>query len=183
MVSKISTKWSLNDVLIEVSSFILIITSPVLVLFYWICYQFFNTSLTSTLFTAYSEGTFRFLGNRMPSFDMASILAYTVWTLFQAMLYKFLPGPLLLGQPTPSGKRLPYRINGLLAWGVTLVSMFLVHFSGLVRLTFIAEHWEGLVWAVNIYSLALLITFHLKAYHWPDSPEDNVSAGKFNQRV
>ncbi|KAJ5471465.1 hypothetical protein N7530_008822 [Penicillium desertorum] len=115
----------------------------------------------------------------MPSFDMESVLAYGVWTLFQAMLYTFLPGPLLLGQPTPSGKRLPYRINGLLAWGLTLVSMFVVHFTGLVPLRFIAEHWEGLVWTVNIYSLVMLIIFHLKAYCWPDSPEDNVSAGYF----
>ena len=183
MVSKVTTQWSLKMALIEVFSFILIITSPLLVLFYWICYQFFNTSISSTAFTAYSEGTFQFLGNRMPSFDMESVLAYGVWTLFQAMLYLFLPGPLLLGQPTPSGKRLPYRINGLLAWGLTLVSMFVLHFTGLVHLTFIAEHWEGLVWTVNIYSLVMLIIFHLKAYCWPDSPEDNVSAGKLNQSV
>ncbi|KAJ6048758.1 uncharacterized protein N7446_011441 [Penicillium canescens] len=143
MVSKTTTQWSPNDVVIEVSSFILILASPVFALFYWICYQFFNASLSSTLRTAYFEGIFRFLGSRMPSFDIASILAYAGWTFFQAMLYKFLPGPLLLGQPTPS------------------------------------EHWEGLVWTVNIYSLALLFIFHSKAYYWPDSPEDNISAGHF----
>ncbi|KAJ6012618.1 hypothetical protein N7522_002973 [Penicillium canescens] len=179
MASKTATQWSQKDVLIEVSSFILILTSPVFALFYWICYQFFNTSLTSTLLTAYFEGIFRFLSNRMPSFEIASILAYAIWTFFQAMLYKFLPGPLLLGQPTPSGKRLPYRINGLVAWGLTLLSMFLMQVTGLVQLTFIAEHWEGLVWTVNIYSLALLLIFHLKACYWPDSPEDNISAGHF----
>ena len=109
MVSKVTTQWSLKMGLIEVFSFILIITSPLLVLFYWICYQFFNTSISSTAFTAYSEGTFQFLGNRMPSFDMESVLAYGVWTLFQAMLYLILPGTPIVGSADAFRKTTPLQ--------------------------------------------------------------------------
>ncbi|KAI9927473.1 hypothetical protein MW887_003087 [Aspergillus wentii] len=110
---------------------------------------------------------------------MPSILAYAIWTLFQAVLFTFLPGSLELGLPTPSGKRLSYKINGLAAWVVTLGSMVVAHYTGLVPMTFIADHWEGLVWTVNIYSLVALVIFHLKAYCWPDSPEDDTSTGFF----
>ena len=78
MVSKVITQWSPQTVLVEVFSFILIITSPLLVLFYWICYQFFNSSISSTAFTAYSEGIYS---------SWASGCHLLTWSQFWHMVY------------------------------------------------------------------------------------------------
>lgn len=50
-------------------------------------------------------------------------LVIILWFLFQVLLERFLPCEIVLGAPLPdgSGKRLPYRINGHLAFWVTFL--------------------------------------------------------------
>ena len=48
------------------------------------------------------------------------LLLYLAWIGFQAALFHWLPGRTVEGEPLPDGRRLEYRLNGLLALAVTL---------------------------------------------------------------
>jgi len=45
---------------------------------------------------------------------------YLLWIAFQAGLAARLPGRMALGAPLPDGRRLEYRLNGLLALALTV---------------------------------------------------------------
>jgi delta14-sterol reductase/lamin-B receptor len=52
---------------------------------------------------------------------LGSVSLYLLWIGFQALLFAWLPGRATEGAPLPDGRRLEYRLNGLLALGLTAV--------------------------------------------------------------
>lgn len=54
-----------------------------------------------------------------------AFLVIVAWFLFQVLLERVLPGEIALGVPLPGmgGKRLPYKLNGHLAFWITLLMM------------------------------------------------------------
>ena len=52
---------------------------------------------------------------------LGSVSLYLLWIGFQALLFAWLPGRAAEGAPLPDGRRLEYRLNGLLALGLTAV--------------------------------------------------------------
>lgn len=53
-------------------------------------------------------------------FNWSDLLLICAWVAFQITLERFLPGPFVAGVPLPTGQRLRYKINGHLAFWVTL---------------------------------------------------------------
>jgi protein-S-isoprenylcysteine O-methyltransferase Ste14 len=53
---------------------------------------------------------------------LASVVLYLLWVGFQALLFQLLPGRRVEGAPLPDGRRLEYKLNGLLALGVTVAA-------------------------------------------------------------
>jgi len=53
--------------------------------------------------------------------SIASVGFYVLWIAIQALLAALLPGRMTEGAPLPDGRRLEYRLNGLLALALTLV--------------------------------------------------------------
>jgi delta14-sterol reductase len=51
--------------------------------------------------------------------SVASMVFYALWIGFQALLAALLPGRTAQGAPLPDGRRLEYRLNGLLALALT----------------------------------------------------------------
>ncbi|KJZ74771.1 hypothetical protein HIM_05888 [Hirsutella minnesotensis 3608] len=164
-------------VLDEALSFGIIVGSPLfLFLFYWITYHDFGASLTSAARALVSEGLHTFFVTRLPYPTIASTVGYALWVLSQAALYHYLPGRLHRAPRTPGGRRLLYKLNGLRAWMLTVGAAAAASYWALPDPTFIARHWGGLLATANLYCIALIVVFYIKARAKPDT---HLAAGHF----
>jgi len=94
-------------------------------------------------------------------------LIYGGFLLLQAALYAWLPGLKVKGMPVPSqnNQQLEYRCNGIYAWYLTLLLVGVLHFSGALPLTRIADQFGSLMTVAIISGnvTALLTYFGAKA--------------------
>jgi delta14-sterol reductase len=72
------------------------------------------------------------------------------WVAFQALLAAWLPGRTVRGMPLPDGGSLPYRLNGLLAFAVSLALAGALVASGALPATFLADEFEALLTTTNL---------------------------------
>ncbi|KAG7102331.1 hypothetical protein HYQ44_018141 [Verticillium longisporum] len=162
----------------EAISLLLITTCPLFLLFYWITYQDFGVSISSSAEALVSDGILKFLA-RCPSPTAASTTAYAAWVLSQAALYHVLPGPLHRGPRTPGGRQLLYRLNGFHAWILTIGIAAAATFCRLIDPTYIARHWGDLLATANVYCVALIVIFYVKARLKPDNVGETLLTGHF----
>lgn len=167
-----------NNLLNEAISLFLISTSPLVSLFYFIAYQDFDASVVAGVQALISEGPVHFFATRCPHLSASSVLAYAAWVLSQAILYHYLPGQLHQAPRTIGGRQLLYRLNGLLAWAVTVAIAAAASYYGLVDPTFIARHWGSLLATANVYCVALIAVFYVKARVSPDNVGETLLTGK-----
>ncbi|KAF3924653.1 hypothetical protein AA313_de0204267 [Arthrobotrys entomopaga] len=173
------TKSRLEVIFNEAASFILITTCPLLLVFYWISYQYFDLSLLSTARSLISSNPVSFFTSRLPLPSTFTIVAYLSWVIFQAALYILLPGPIHLGPRTPGGRLLPYKLNGLLAWAVTVAVAVIAVYLGLVDPAIIAKEWGAFLATANAYSWMIIFVFAVKARLKPDNEGDTLLTGHF----
>lgn len=166
--------------LLELMSFIFCVTTPMTVLFYCIAYQDFDTALSATAKSAYSEGFLHFFLKRTPLPTFEATRGYAAWLSFQGLLYIALPGPTVFGPPTPAGRRLRYKLNGLAAWIVTVCLAVSGSFAGILSPTALAKTWRELVAVTNIFSFIILLLFQIKARVAPDNAYETYITGKPN---
>ena len=99
---------------------------------------------------------------------------YLVWVSFQALLYMYAPGPVGEGLPCidgpDQGVRLKYKYNGQFAWGVTLVMVAVLHFTGVFRLTELASMFGPMQTVCNLYTYLLILALYLHA-RWTNTLE------------
>ncbi|KAJ6783112.1 hypothetical protein PWT90_09273 [Aphanocladium album] len=164
-----STKGKGAVILNEAVSFVLITTSPLFCFFCYIAYWDFDSSLRDAAVDFVSHGPVAFVSNYAPRTSTSALAGYILWVVFQALLYHFLPGPLHFGPRTCGGRRLPYKLNGLLAWIVTVGAASFASYSGYVDPALIAKNWGEMVVAATIYSALLIFIFYIKARMWPDN--------------
>ncbi|EGY15911.1 7-dehydrocholesterol reductase [Verticillium dahliae VdLs.17] len=177
MYEPTSTKWT-DVYLNEAISLLLITTCPLFLLFYWITYQDFGVSISSSAEALISDGILNFLA-RCPRPTVASTTAYAAWVLSQAALYHALPGPLHRGPRTPGGRQLLYRLNGFYAWMLTIGFAAVATFGRLIDPTYIARHWGDLLATANVYCAALIVIFYVKARLKPDNAGETLLTGHF----
>ena len=157
----------------------MVFACPSLILIYWISLEKYNGSLTTTVRAVMSTGLPRMVWRCGPNSSVPATFGYAGWLLWQAALYSHLPGVECLGQYTPGGHRLKYTTNGLLAWALTHLLFLLAAVLGLLDPAIIANNWEGLLWAVNIYGLAMAAVAQVKGHVAPSYPEDRKISGTF----
>lgn len=162
----------------ETICFILCTTSPLVVIYYWIAYHYFDTSIIAAARTSYSEGLIQFFAIRFPHPSIVAILGYSTWLVLQAILYIYLPGSETLGPLTPAGRRLRYKLNGLAAWVATVALWIAGSTLGIFDPTYIAKNWESLIWAINVFSVSITVIFHIKAQILPDNEGETFITGK-----
>jgi delta24(24(1))-sterol reductase len=71
--------------------------------------------------------------------------------VFQLVLAAIVPGYQQEGLPVPSlkGKRLPYNCNALGCWYITLITAATLHFTGILNIGLIIDHFgEMMTWAI-----------------------------------
>jgi hypothetical protein len=84
---------------------------------------------------------------------LTSVGFYLAWVAFQAGLAALLPGRAAEGAPLPDGRRLDYRLNGLLALGLTVAGAAMAVWLGIVPGGLLFDHWGALVTTANIVVL------------------------------
>lgn len=151
---------------------------PCLVIFIWISLSSFDGSVKASLDMMLSIGAVSFYSTYAPKPNITVALGYSLWIIFQAALYRFLPSKLSTGQLTPAGNLLKYRTNGLLAWVVTHSLFAAGALSGVIHPAILARHWEGLLISANVFGFILSGFVYLKAHLSPTHEGDRKFSGE-----
>jgi 7-dehydrocholesterol reductase len=156
-----------------------LVSAPVLLVHTnWIALEHFGGSLTSTATSIIRNGFVPFAKHYFPQPSAAGFIGYAFWISLQALLYRYLPGPLCFGQQTPGGNLLSYTTNGVMAWAVTHLLFLAASVLGIIDPAIIAKTWPGLFVAANTYGFAMGIFALVKAYLAPSHPEDDKFTGE-----
>jgi len=83
-----------------------------------------------------------------------ALLAESAFVLLLASGSIVLPGAVHYGAPGPEGRRIVYRLNGLLLFGLTLGCAVLLHWSGILWLPAIPPRLPALATAANVLAFA-----------------------------
>jgi Delta14-sterol reductase len=89
----------------------------------------------------------------LPTLPIAAF--YLCWVALQIAFAVFLPGKTELGIELENGKQLPYVMNGLSAFVLTLGFALALGWSGLLAPTFLYDNLDALVTTANVAVLAL----------------------------
>jgi len=169
------------------STIALLITAPMMVLYFFIACVHFKGSLIAPAYAlATGEAS---LSALLPSFDLGICALYLGWFAFQLLLYLGLPdllhyfvpgyrGGRQEGAVTPAGNQLVYQINGLQAWLITHVLFGIGAYAmGWFSPGVIAENWGSFLIATNIMGYLTAIFVYVKAYWFPSNAEDRKFSG------
>src|SRR5262245_10056708 len=131
-------------------------------------------------FVAY-EGS---LSDMLAHLDLATLV--TIWPrptlaagqivlifgLLQVLLMVALPGQTALGPVTPSGNRVAYKINGLLAWVVTHLGLYVgaYHLQWFAP-TLVYEHFGAILSVCSLSSLVCCGLLYIKGVWFPSSQD------------
>jgi 7-dehydrocholesterol reductase len=140
----------------------------------------FDGSLSEFAAAAAREGFWKLLIQYGPKLTSKGLVAMMYWVGLQAVLYKYLPGETAVGQYTPAGYLLKYRINGLQAWIITHLLFAALSFFDIIDPGFIPRNWSSLVAAMNLTGFVVSALALVKAYVMPTHPEDRKFSGTAN---
>lgn len=157
-----------------------ILAAPLGVAYTWVCCRAYGGALAGPLadLTAGTPQALARLAAALPRPTAAGFAIFAAWYALQALLMLVLPGGTTLGAVTPAGHRLPYRLNGGLAWLIThLLFVAVAFWWGLVPPTLIYEHWGGLFVAANVAGLVVALAAWMKARRWPTHADDRRFSG------
>jgi protein-S-isoprenylcysteine O-methyltransferase Ste14 len=101
----------------------------------------------------------------------ASVACYLLWVAVQAVLAYVLPGRSVEGAPLPDGRRLDYRLNGLLALGLTLLAALAAVVSGALPAGLLYDHLGALVTTANLVVLLSCVGLAMLARSQADDVE------------
>jgi len=109
----------------------------------------------------------------LPTFSLRAFVIFAVWYALQVSLAWFVPGQIDYGQETPAGHVLKYKVNGLRAWIITHVLLYLVVFQlRLFRASILYDEWFSLFLVANLFGWFLALFAYFKAYYFPSHPDD-----------
>lgn len=89
-------------------------------------------------------------------------VTYTAWFLFQAALQAWAPGKIVDGTELPYGGRLKYKMNGLASLAITFATVAAIHFSGLMSIRVIYDHFGAFLSSTTL--LVIAFSFFLYFY-------------------
>jgi delta24(24(1))-sterol reductase len=91
---------------------------------------------------------------------------YAAFIAFQTALALLLPGFIISGLPVASlgGKRLKYNCNGCFAWWVTQGVAAYLHYNGVFRVQWIADHYGALLTTMVVFGDAVAIAVYAAGF-------------------
>ncbi|MCU0735323.1 MAG: ERG4/ERG24 family protein, partial [Methylotetracoccus sp.] len=144
---------------------ILMLTLPPFVYYLWICATFYEGAL---VLPSGTPGWLEFWSHVSPPTGKAALI-YAVWFLLQAVLQQYAPGRSVEGMPLPDGRRLEYRMNGMLSFLVTLGLVAGLLTLGWIDATLLYDELGPLLTVVNIFAFAFsgfLYVWGLRGAAW-----------------
>lgn len=144
---------------------ILMLTLPPFVYYLWICATFYEGAL---VLPSGTPGWLEFWSHVSPPTGKAALI-YAVWFLLQAVLQQYAPGRSVEGMPLPDGRRLEYRMNGMLSFLVTLGLVAGLLTLGWIDATLLYDELGPLLSVVNIFAFAFsgfLYVWGLRGAAW-----------------
>ncbi|MET0341257.1 MAG: DUF1295 domain-containing protein [Polyangiales bacterium] len=93
--------------------------------------------------------------SRIEAPTLTSLGFYAGWLALQLTFAALLPGRIEQGAPLPDGRTLPYRMNGLAAFVLTLLTAAGLVLGGVLPATFLADQVGPLVTTTNVVVLGL----------------------------
>jgi len=167
-----------NSIRSSLGCMCMVTAPPFLIAMTWIALEHFDSSLSAAFVELYQIGSARFANLYAPALSLQAIVIYAIWTLFQGLLYAFLPGK-GTGQLTPAGHLLDYPVNGFLAWQITTVLAVAGYCTGVFDPAIVTDNWDGLLMTMNVWGYMLSCISYLKAYWAPDHPNDRKFSGEY----
>ena len=135
----------------------LIVVLPVIVYYLYFCLRFNDGRLIPAGIT----------GQDLRAFwrDIAptgrAFLTYGVWIGFQALLQILVPGRTVYGRELEGGKRLPYRMNGLASFLITLGVFWALILGGVIDPVAVFRGIGSLISAAMIFTYAFSVFLYL----------------------
>ncbi|CAH7672641.1 delta24(24(1))-sterol reductase [Phakopsora pachyrhizi] len=92
-----------------------------------------------------------------------SFFIYTGFLFYQVFLAWFTPGVPQVGLPIPSmnGAKLPYYCNALASWYITLVTVFVLHVFGILRLDRVFDQLGHLMTIATFWGFAVSVYYYI----------------------
>jgi len=124
----------------------ILIFSHVIPYYLWYCLEFNDAKITLT------PSISVIIQHAWPTWFAAKV--YLGFILFQYLLAAWLPGFKHYGLPLPheGGKKLEYNCNAIQVWYVTLVTVPALHFTGILPLTVLMDHFAPILTVAMIFS-------------------------------
>ena len=133
--------------------------------------------LAPLLAVLFKEATLYDIYKLTPSPTGTAWIVWSVFAAFQAICMIWLPGPTVMGQTTPAGNRLPYRINGLLSFFVTLGVLLVCSYGfKLFPASVLHDQMGPLIFVTSAIALSLVVLLYYKGMYFPTN-NDTVQAG------
>ncbi|KAL6044911.1 7-dehydrocholesterol reductase [Balamuthia mandrillaris] len=156
-------------------SLLVLVLIPVVMFGYWFSCEEHNCSILSAALSPLfgsEEGTMKSIADYIPRPTAKAWLMAITWILFQAALFRFLPGRPTKGQPTPTGNVLLYNINGIQALVVTLATFLIASFGlGLFPASIIYHNYGPLLSVASILGFGLSAVMLLKGTFFPTNSD------------
>lgn len=122
-------------------TFFIIVWSHFLMLYLWMSLEFYEGSIFVP--------NLKLLGSQleraMPT--LTTVLVYWGFMGLQLLFALFMPGPTVKGLPLPSenNKQYSYHCNALYSWYTTLALVFILHVTGVFKITFLMDNYGSML--------------------------------------
>jgi len=144
---------------------------PFIVYWCWICLEYNKGEMILPGYTKNSDVStpdlaswWAFVSDKIMTHAIPSARAwkiYAVWTVLQAVLFKFGPGHKQKGVVLASGERLQYTFNGQFAFFTTLIIAFYLHYTEIFDLRIIALLFPEMLTVCVVWCSALIALIYL----------------------
>lgn len=134
-----------------IGNLILVIFLPVIVAYLYFAVAFNDGALLPQA-TANMDAFWRSL---QPTWQSTAV--YLGWFLMQAAFQAWMPGSIVEGTALEDGRRLQYKMNGPASLIATFVVVAALHFTGVVKLSFIHDNFGALISTITIFSFLFSI--------------------------
>lgn len=168
-----------NGVRNSLGSLVIILISPVFVMFMWYTNTALNGSIHRLFNLFYSQGFWDTLYSIWRPIMFGSPIAWLIlggFAVFELLLMKILPGPVFSGPITPKGHIPAYKANGVGAYFATLIVFCLCTFGlKLFSASIIYDNLGALLGALNLSSLIICLLLYLKGRFYPSSTDCDIT--------
>jgi protein-S-isoprenylcysteine O-methyltransferase Ste14 len=135
----------------------LIVFLPLIVYYLYFCLRFNDGRLFPAGIT--QEDVRAFFRDIVPT--GRAFLTYGVWLGFQALLQVFVPGKTVYGRELEGGRRLPYRMNGLASFIITLGVFWTLILAGVIDPVAVFSGIGSLISAAIIFACSFSVFLYL----------------------